>query len=72
MIKYKKSGPTTGGHGGHKLDSDEYVQARKDYPEICWKKSDEYEHPMPSLRRLRKGGWPFSSNRLFGKMDVND
>lgn len=71
-VKYNKSGqPHSNGHGGHKFDSDEYVEARKDLPEICWKKSDRYEHPMPSIRRLQNI-WPFSSNKIFGKMGVDD
>lgn len=54
-----------------KFKSDDYIEARKDYPEICWKKNGQYKHPMPSLIRLRENDeWPFLSKTIFEKMGV--
>ncbi|KAG4070111.1 hypothetical protein HA402_013354 [Bradysia odoriphaga] len=72
-VRYENSGTSDrNDHGGRKFDCDEYVQARKDFPELCWKPNDKYEHPMPSLNRLRNRSWPFDADKIFEKMSVSD
>ncbi|KAG4070097.1 hypothetical protein HA402_013340 [Bradysia odoriphaga] len=71
-VRYENSGTSDrNDQGGRKFDCDEYVQARKDLPEFCWKPNDKYEHPMPSLIHLQNSSWPFDADKIFEKMAGN-